>query len=978
VLNIRPDEVPKIVRELTAERAQKKSNGGAGATLDDPDRDAPILPPEQPPPASEPQPKPDGGAAVLEPDHAAPEAPQPKPDDGQLAPDRDQLDPKPAGSGAAIERDRDEAERFLTVFAPNTDQFTFQTFDDNKERKKERAEANKLRKQQGKKPLKDPLARQRHGTLAEHWDELAELNNKGAGIYFTPNETDLQGRKIENIKRVRALFPDLDGAPLEPVLADGAPKTHIITETSPGRFQAYYLIGDDMPLDEFEPLQKAIAARFHGDPAVHDLPRVMRLPGFIHRKGEPFLVRVRQINEIAPYPWKVLQEAFAPQPPHADERPTQGNGPPSHDPGEEAQADPKLNGGKAAPAAERFEHASTFANLDPDEGYLGKDMPDDDDLREQWRNLNTEAIWRYPDWVPDIFPSATKTSAGGYRVSSADLGRDLEEDLSFHADGIKDFGVHDIGDPRQGKRTPIDVVKEHLHKDFKEAVRWLTEKLGLDPNNYLPKPKPKDDEAQGSGDPQVDVEIARLAKLSVVEYERERKDVAKKLGIRVGTLNDLVAKKKLGKEKERKPSGPEFRDCDKFGNPMPSLANAVIAIHALGIKVRYDMFHNRIHVTYKGESKTIHEGLLTDNTISAIRSLINNTYLVDCGDPNTLAAIREIAWDNSYDPVLDMLNACQSKWDGTKRIDTWVVIYLGCNDTPLNRAIGRIVLIAACRRARQPGCKFDNITVLEDKLEGTNKSTAIRILAGDENFSDQSILGANDKEIQEQLDGIWMHENADLAGMLRAEVERVKAFASRQVDRARPAFGRVREDRPRRSIEWGTTNNDKYLLSQTGNRRFWPLKTSKIDLEALRRDREQLLGEAATYEAAGETITLNEELWQDARDAQELRRVTDPWEDILANIPDSVDIFADGMKQKVTIVHRSGDGHERIASVDLLTYVLDIPKAQQNPAHGQRLANAMERLGWNRNPTGKVRINDVSVRGYIRPAKDVSEDDPPF
>ncbi len=79
------------------------------------------------------------------------------------------------------------------------------------------------------------------------------------------------------------------------------------------------------------------------------------------------------------------------------------------------------------------------------------------------------------------------------------------------------------------------------------------------------------------------------------------------------------------------------------------------------------------------------------------------------------------------------------------------------------------------------------------------------MLASDENFSDQSILAASDKEVQEQLDGVWMHENADLAGMKRADVEQVKAFASRQVDRARPAYGRDREDRPRRSIEWGTT-----------------------------------------------------------------------------------------------------------------------------------------------------------------------------
>ncbi|MGB6509236.1 MAG: virulence-associated E family protein [Xanthobacteraceae bacterium] len=401
-----------------------------------------------------------------------------------------------------------------------------------------------------------------------------------------------------------------------------------------------------------------------------------------------------------------------------------------------------------------------------------------------------------------------------------------------------------------------------------------------------------------------------------------------------------------------------FRDFNQWRKPKPSLANAVIAIGALGIEASYDLFHHRIKVTYNGEAQTIREGLLTDDTVSATRSLINNTYRIDCGDANTLAAIKEIASANAYDPVLDLLNECQGKWDGVKRLDTWVIDYLGCEDTRLNRAIGRLALIAACRRARSPGCKFDSITVLEGD-EGTNKSTAIRVLAGDENFSDQSILGAKDKEVQEQLDGVWMHENADLAGMKRAEVEHVKAFASRQVDRARPAYGRVREDRPRRSIEWGTTNNKEYLLSQTGNRRFWPLQTGKIDIEALKRDREQLLGEAATYEATGESMTLVASLWGDAREAQEQRRVADPWEDILASIPDSM-------------VHKSGDGSERIASAHVLTHVLQIPTAQQTSAHGQRLARAMDHVGWKRNSSGNVTINGKPVRGYIRTAYESS------
>src|SRR5262249_28748879 len=134
----------------------------------------------------------------------------------------------------------------------------------------------------------------------------------------------------------------------------------------------------------------------------------------------------------------------------------------------------------------------------------------------------------------------------------------LEEDLSFHAEGIKDFGVHDLGDPRGGSRTPIDIVEQYLHKDFKEAVRWLAQKLGRDPQDYLPKPKAN---GQGSGDAATDAEGARLAKLSTVQYERERLGAAEKLGVRSGTLDKLVtnerakqayAKAAPGKAKQEK------------------------------------------------------------------------------------------------------------------------------------------------------------------------------------------------------------------------------------------------------------------------------------------------------------------------------------------------------------------------------------------------------------------------------------------
>jgi predicted P-loop ATPase len=266
------------------------------------------------------------------------------------------------------------------------------------------------------------------------------------------------------------------------------------------------------------------------------------------------------------------------------------------------------------------------------------------------------------------------------------------------------------------------------------------------------------------------------------------------------------------------------------------------------------------------------------------------------------------------------------------------VTHFNAEDTEYNRAIVRKTMIAAVRRARHPGCKFDNILVLEGP-EGYFKSMTLAILAGEDNFSDQSILGARDKEVQEQLSEVWIHENADLAGMKKADVEHVKSFASRQTDRARPAFGHFLKKQKRHSIETGTTNSSEYLQSQTGNRRFWLLIVlSPIDIDLMRRDRLQLWGEAAKCESAGESIFLDEKLWPRASEEQEKRRVKDPWESIVANLPERISILnAEGKEERsIKIIHRE-DGLEKVISSDLLTYLMRIPVGQQEVRH---------RCGW--------------------------------
>tara|TARA_R110000850_G_scaffold18982_4_gene58166 strand:+ start:462 stop:1274 length:813 start_codon:yes stop_codon:yes gene_type:complete len=163
---------------------------------------------------------------------------------------------------------------FLEMFGSK---FSFQTFDDKVKNKK--------------------VTRQLHGSIKEHFQELSQLNAKGAGVFFTVNETDLMGRSKEHIKKVRAVFIDLDGTPL-PDKFDLEP--HCVVNTSKGKYHVYWLV-DDMELETFTLYQQALAVRFNSDPKVKDLSRVMRIPGFYHYKKDPYPIKILSMYQRKPY-----------------------------------------------------------------------------------------------------------------------------------------------------------------------------------------------------------------------------------------------------------------------------------------------------------------------------------------------------------------------------------------------------------------------------------------------------------------------------------------------------------------------------------------------------------------------------------------------------------------------------------------------------------------------------------------------------
>lgn len=213
---------------------------------------------------------------------------------------------------------------------------------------------------------------------------------------------------------------------------------------------------------------------------------------------------------------------------------------------------------------------------------------------------------------------------------------------------------------------------------------------------------------------------------------------------------------------------------------------------------------------------------------------------------NVFDAVDLIAERNAYHPVHEYLAPLQ--WDGVRRIDDWLARYAGAENTPLNRAFARKILCAAVRRVREPGCKFDSMLVLQG-AQDLGKSSLIKALCRDASwFTDQLKIGAPAKETLEQAAGAWIVEAPELDGLSGRDVTRVKSFITTTHDKARLSYARQSVNRGRGFVLFGTTNEADFLVDTTGNRRWWIVRVSQIDLAGLRSVRDQLWAEAVAAE----------------------------------------------------------------------------------------------------------------------------------
>ncbi|WP_407667389.1 VapE domain-containing protein [Myxococcus dinghuensis] len=217
--------------------------------------------------------------------------------------------------------------------------------------------------------------------------------------------------------------------------------------------------------------------------------------------------------------------------------------------------------------------------------------------------------------------------------------------------------------------------------------------------------------------------------------------------------------------------------------------------------------------------------------------------------------ILGVAKRNSYDPVAEYLGGLV--WDGTPRLDELLVTYFGARgDARYLRAVGAKFAISAVARALRPGCKVDTVMILEGP-QGLRKSTAFRILGG--RYFTDAYIDVTNKDSAMLASQYWLIELAELTTFRKSEDQALKAFLTRTEDTYRPPYGRTNVKSPRRCVFVGTTNEDDYLRDPTGHRRFWPVKCSHIDTDALARDRDQIWAEAVARFNQGESWWLTSE-----------------------------------------------------------------------------------------------------------------------
>ena len=368
-------------------------------------------------------------------------------------------------------------------------------------------------------------------------------------------------------------------------------------------------------------------------------------------------------------------------------------------------------------------------------------------------------------------------------------------------------------------------------------------------------------------------------------------------------------------------------ETNSKGVPHQSERNAsLVLLHDPAIQIWYDEFRSRIIVNGSDQ---------TDELDTLITVRMQQRYDMPTIKVGTVSkAIGLVASMDRRNEVTTWLDSLE--WDRVPRIDEMFSTYFGATDSLYTRAAARNFMIALCARARNPGCKVDNMPVLEGG-QGIGKQRVLVALAGDQWYG-EAISAIDSKDFLMELEGRWIVEIGEMDSIAKSSITAVKRVLSTKIDNYRRPYDRHPKKSPRRTVLVGTTNNKNWGADDTGEqRRFWPIEVSrKIDVDGVAAARAQLFAEADELYRNGATWW---EMPEDETRAQQRSRLDDhPW---LGYIED----YVEGRGNSQFGVEPS-DPREEVTAAEVMERALGLIKRDMDRRKQRDVASCLRMLGF--------------------------------
>ncbi len=331
-------------------------------------------------------------------------------------------------------------------------------------------------------------------------------------------------------------------------------------------------------------------------------------------------------------------------------------------------------------------------------------------------------------------------------------------------------------------------------------------------------------------------------------------------------------------------------------------------------------------------------GALTDEHDGLTAAFLGSTLGIDVGNKQGHDALNLLAKQNSRHPLHEYLNGL--RWDGTPRLERWLIDCAGSPDTVFVRAVSAKMLIAAVARAFDPGVKVDTCLVLEG-AQGVKKSSLIAALVPERAWFAEDLAGSlSNKDALQGLSGKWLVELSELAATRKSTVEEVKSFLTRRVDSYRAPYGRRVADHPRQCVFFGSVNpaaDGSWLFDATGGRRFWPVHVERADVAMLQQIRDQLWAEAVHAYHQGGQHWLGDDEEALARQEQKARLQENPWDTAISKF--------------IALPQFSGT----IATAEVFGFAQGRPPTSRDSGELRHIADALKARGWVNRQTGPER-----------------------